>query len=152
LHEEKIPYVYYVFSVEGLTDSASHFDNSGRLGSLVFNFLVPAFQGLPPQEIARQVALCVSQYRYGFALAALRALGHDPAASHRLRGWSTTASRELIALIHGIQSHPGPYRRYAATNHYFGWNHATKLNELLANYFSSPAAKANMVPKEYKVK
>ncbi len=155
LRREKIPYVYYVYSIEALAGWASRFDSPAKIRILALQFLVPAFRPLPPRQIARQVAQCVDQYQYGFALAALRDLRRNPAANLRLRSWGARTSADILALILKIKSDPTAYRRYASGNQLFHWAHATKVNELLAQCLDGTTAnppRSNLLTKGLKSK
>lgn len=131
LKSERVPYRFYVYDVEILACDACSYDDTGRVSAVVRRFLMPSYRGLRPEEIARRVAQCVDQYRYGLAVVAADVLGADPAAGRRLRAWAGRVSAKLTALVSKIKADPGPYRRYAHANRMYRWRRLTKENELI---------------------
>ncbi len=131
LKSERVPYRFYVYDVEILACDACSYDDTGRVSAVVRRFLMPSYRGLRPEEIARRVAQCVDQYRYGLAVVAADVLGADPAAGRRLRAWAGRVSAKLTALVSKIKADPGPYRRYAHANRMYRWRRLTKQNELI---------------------
>ena len=140
LRREGVPYCFYVFDVEILTGRACSFDDPHRASAMVRRFLRPAYLGLRPDQIARRIAQCVDQYRYGLAAVAADALRGDPKANGRLRNWAAKTAQKLMSLIARIKAGPAPYRRYAKVNRMFRWRRVTKQNEIIASAASGAGA------------
>lgn len=142
LLHERVPIVFFVYDAEILADqTAATYSRKGRRASVVASrFLLPAYQLLRPDQIAKCAAQCVEQYHYGLAIVATEALEADTVATPQLRRWAAVQSAMLKSLVARIRSRPTLYRRYAATNRLFRWGRLTKQNEVLAGAGTSRPA------------
>jgi hypothetical protein len=142
LRAEHIPYTYYLFSLESLTEIIRKFVGAteGQTCTMAESFLLPAYERLSPRTAALQVARLVDQYQYGFALVALRAIRESPSASAQLDNWATRTTVELTVLIDRIRAHPSAYKRYALVNLLYPWKEYTKTSVALVGRFGANAA------------
>ena len=109
LRSEGLSGSLFVFGVEALTQAA--FDHRGEDAgwAMADRFLRAAYAASDTRELTRHAARLMDQYRFGYALLALRIVSTRHDLEPKPRSWAVRTDARLRALLSGREKLEGPW-------------------------------------------